>query len=425
MNYKLIAQNCEKALRELLEKAKLENRTFNDEETKKYESLEKEFENALKMVEIENKAADRAKSVSAPVTPPAKIEDVLVGNEREPGPFKNLSDQLLSIQNHTLTGSVDERLLKVQNASGGNTGVGADGGFLVQKDFAQGMLESIVANSPIIGLASRFSVSSNADRVSWTDVKETSVASSVWGGVIAYWASEAGTVTATKPQFEEREIKLQQLMAISYQTMNLAQDASFSSALWMRALEESITRELESSIISGNGVGKCVGLITSGSKIEVAKESGQVAATIVYANIIKMLARVKKPGRCVWIAHPDARVQLELLTLPAGTAGYPVYMPAGMGPDAVDRLRGIPVYYTDNCSAMGSVGDIILADMNDYALVTKGDINTEMSIHVQFLAAENTFRSIFRVNGAPMKNYAVTLKNSSNTRSGIVTIATR
>jgi HK97 family phage major capsid protein len=47
------------------------------------------------------------------------------------------------------------------------------------------------------------------------------------------------------------------------------------------------------------------------------------------------------------------------------------------------------------------VGDIILVDLSQYMTVTKGDIRTDVSIHLYFDQDLTAFRFIFRVAGQP------------------------
>jgi HK97 family phage major capsid protein len=104
--------------------------------------------------------------------------------------------------------------------------------------------------------------------------------------------------------------------------------------------------------------------------------------------------------------------------------GVPVYLQAS-SEGTLATLKGRPIITTDLCSAIGDLGDLYFADLSDYMLITKGGVQADTSMHVQFLAAENCFRFIFRANGMPKKNSALTLKNSSNTRSSFITLQAR
>jgi HK97 family phage major capsid protein len=126
----------------------------------------------------------------------------------------------------------------------------------------------------------------------------------------------------------------------------------------------------------------------------------------------------------IWLAHPDVSEQFDYLNFPIGTGGVPVYLPAAQQ-GAVTTLKGHSVITSDNCSAIGDVGDLSYVDLSQYMMIYKGGVQADTSMHVQFLTAENCFRFIFRANGMPKKNKALTIKNSSNTRSPFVTLAAR
>jgi hypothetical protein len=86
---------------------------------------------------------------------------------------------------------------------------------------------------------------------------------------------------------------------------------------------------------------------------------------------------------------------------------------------------GRPVIPIEQAEALGTVGDIILADLSDYMLIEKGGIEPAESMHVRFLYAENTFRWMYRVSGTPMTHVAVTPYKGNNSVSPYVVLATR
>ncbi len=53
-------------------------------------------------------------------------------------------------------------------------------------------------------------------------------------------------------------------------------------------------------------------------------------------------------------------------------------------------------------------GDIILADFGEYILIDKGGISNASSIHVSFLTDQTVFRFVYRVDGQPSWNAALT-----------------
>jgi HK97 family phage major capsid protein len=287
------------------------------------------------------------------------------------------------------------------------------------------MMESAVTEDPLLSLLDSYAVSAKSDRVNWQELAEDNVSTTVFGGIRAYWAAEAATATATKPQMREMELKLEKLMAFYYNTLELEADSTFNSTVAMRGLTTAIRRELAAAVYNGNGVGKPLGMLQSPGLVSVAKEGGQTADTIVWENISKMYNRTKGPkSEFVWLIHPDCNYQLEQMVKVVGTGGAPIYQMATL-PDSVDTLRGRRVLESDQCQALGDKGDIMLVNPKEYVLLYKGGIQADSSIHVGFLTAENCFRVIFRCNGFPKNRSALTIKNSAATRSSIISLDAR
>lgn len=413
---KLLARQ-EALLKDMRALADKDNMT--DEDIAKYEAMEKEYDNNEKQIAILQKQAKREEEDRQPVNKPV-VESV---NEPMPKPYKNLVEQLKDVK-LAAQGQVSDKLITVQNAMGGNTGVGSEGGFAVQTDFAGLMMESAAKAGNILPLVDSYEVTDGSNSIKWVDVDEDDVSDSVFGGVRVYWAAEAASVAASQPKLAERELKLEKLMGFAYATYELDSDSSFVNELYTRAFQLAIQRALEGAIIAGDGVGKPLGILNSSSLVTVSKESNQAAGTINWANLSKMYHRVLDKSRAVWLAHPDAHEQFDFLEFPVGTGGVPVYLPA-TSEGTLDRLRGRQIVDTDHCSTVGDKGDIIFADLSQYMLAYKGGVDAATSIHVQFLTAENCFRFIFRANGMPKRNKDLKLKNSNNKRSSFVALADR
>jgi HK97 family phage major capsid protein len=79
----------------------------------------------------------------------------------------------------------------------------------------------------------------------------------------------------------------------------------------------------------------------------------------------------------------------------------------------------------EQCSTLGDKGDIILADFSQYLLIDKGQMQNATSIHVKFVNDETAFRFVYRLDGQPMWNSALTPYKGSDTLSPFVTLAER
>ena len=351
------------------------------------------------------------------------------GKDKDLKVFSSLGEQLKAIYAFRKNGVKDERLQQVNNAVlGSNEGTGADGGFALQTDFAGQILESAVEQSPLLNRLDRYTCSSAANAMRWLSADETDVSKSVFGGVQMYWASEGTTVAASKPQFRELKMDLEKMMGFAYCTDEMLTDAAFMTGFFGTAFTLAVDRLLTESVISGDGVGKPLGILNSKAIITVDKESAQAAGTFLGANAIKMQARAmpRNRDRLVWLMHPDAEELLPYLSIHSGEAAKFLWNPeGGLGNFDTQRVLNKPVLFEDSCSALGSKGDINLVDPMYYILLTKGTAKQDWSVHVEFLTDQNCFRMVYRCNGAPKIEKPLTIKNSTKTRSPFVTLAAR
>lgn len=343
---------------------------------------------------------------------------------QEARPFSSLGEQLQAVVN-AAKGRTDKRLLQVNNAvMGSNEGSNPDGGYAIQEDFAGKILETAVATGDILSRVDSYTVGANSNAARWLMVDETDVSASVFGGVQMYWASEGATVASSRPKFKEMKLDLEKMMGFAYATDELLQDAAFMTGFFGTAFTVATNRLLEDGIIAGDGDGKMTGILKSGGLITVDAEAGQAAGTLNAQNILKMWSRALVSGRkdMVWLMHPDLEDQLPQLML----GDKLIWMPeGGISGAQYQTILGRPVLFNDNCQAIGTKGDVLLADLKQYMLLKKGSAKQDWSMHVEFLTDQHCFRMVLRCNGTPKVTAPVTLKNSTRTRSPYVTLAAR
>ena len=359
--------------------------------------------------------------------PAAKAGFATVKAETQPA-WKSLGEQLQAVYKAAVPGgSVDARL--ATKASGLSEGVPSEGGFLVDKPLAAELLKRTYETGVLVPRVRRIPIGPNANGVKINAIDETSrAAGSRWGGVQVYWLAEAGTKTATKPKFRQIQMELQKVAALCYATDELLQDAVALEGVIREAFPEEMNYELDRVILRGSGAGQPLGILNAGCLVTVAKETGQAATTVVTENIVKMWSRCWGRSRqnAVWLINQDIEPQLYTMSLSVGTGGVPVYMPAGgVSGQPYSTLFGRPVIPHEECSTLGTVGDIVLADFSQYLLIDKGGVGAESSIHVRFIYDETTFRFVYRVDGQPAWNSALTPAQGSNTLSPFVVLAAR
>ncbi|KKL49203.1 hypothetical protein LCGC14_2317850, partial [marine sediment metagenome] len=128
-------------------------------------------------------------------------------------------------------------------------------------------------------------------------------------------------------------------------------------------------------------------------------------------NIKKMYAQMAPRSLIngVWMINQSCWTELMNMTIPVGTGGIPVWMPANLAQDRPNStLMGMPVIPVEQCATLGTVGDIVLGDWTQYVAITKGGLQSAQSMHVRFINDEQVFRFVYRVDGQPIWNKSLT-----------------
>lgn len=347
------------------------------------------------------------------------------------GVFRGLGDFLQSVVQSTVVGGTrDERLMQQRGALGMGETIASTGGFTVDQPLANMLLEKVFSGGEIASRLNRIPLTTpNTNGVRIPFIDETSrVNGSRLGGVQTYWAAEGATLTASKPKIGQIYMDLCKLTALCYASNELLADMGAMGTILTQAFTRELTYALEDGVIAGIGAGQPLGILNAGCTVSVAKEGSQTAATIDFRNVSKMLARLHPASwkNAVWLANVSTIPQLVKCVVPTQNlaasenvgGGLPLY------DMSEQKLAGLPVVFVEQTKALGTVGDLILADLSQYLLIEK-QMQSASSIHVQFLTDESAFRFTWRINGQPAWSSALTPANGSDTVSPFVTLATR
>jgi HK97 family phage major capsid protein len=346
--------------------------------------------------------------------------------------FNSLGEQLVAVMRAgTPGGSVDKRL-NIQNAATGlNETVNSDGGFLIQQDFASRLGENLFNNGVVASRCERIPISGNSNGIVLNGFDETSRASSTYGGIVVYHADEAAEKTASKPKFRRVELSLKKTVGLCYLTDELMADAPAMESRISAAFQSAFDFQVQDDLINGTGAGMALGVLNAGCLVSVSKETGQNAATILTENIVKMYSRrfASQTQNYIWLYNQTIEPQLFTMSLSVGTGGSAVYMPpGGLSQSPYGQLMGLPAIAIEQCPALGTLGDIILANFKDgYIMAEKGGLQSAMSIHVRFIYDEGVLRFVLRMDGQPWRASALTpyKGGSGATQSHFIALETR
>lgn len=356
-----------------------------------------------------------------------KTTNVIVGEDPKMK-FHGLGEQLHAIFKFAVTREMDPRLIKAP--TGMNEGIDSQGGFLLQPEVVAGIMNRANEIGQITSRCRKMTIGGQANSMVFNAIDETSRASTRWGGIVGYWLAEAGSKTSSHPKFRQMTLTLKKVIGAFYATDELLADVPALESLCMQGFAEEINFQVEDAIVNGTGAGKPLGIANSNCLVTVAKETApaQAADTVLSENIFKMWARMyaKSRANAVWIINQDIEPQLFGMYKMVGVSGVPVYLPAGgLSQAPYGTLLGRPVIPVEYCATLGDKGDIVLADFSQYVLAEKGGIQSASSIHVNFMTDESVFRLVYRCDGQPLWNAALTPFKGSNTLSPFVTLAER
>lgn len=255
----------------------------------------------------------------------------------------------------------------------------------------------------------------------WDD---TTHAAGAVAGLTPAWTQESATMTAQVGALRLITLNAKKCAIYVQASNELVQDGMDLDVQMARGLSRALSFTLDHAFVTGDGAGKPLGLTNCPAAISVTKASGQVAATFIHDNVVSMFSRLL-PGshkRAVWLANPNVLPQLLQMGIPIGTAGS--YVPVFNESSGEYRLLGRPLYLTEHCATLGTVGDVILFDPQTYVIGLRADAVLDKSMHVGFANDLATYRLTIRVDGQCTLASAVT-PYAGSTQSGIVLCETR
>ena len=303
------------------------------------------------------------------------------------------------------------------------------GGFAVPTTRLPGILQVGFEGDPTAGLTQSIPMGSpTVEIMARTDKDHTT---SVSGGFTVTRRAEAVAMTASRSALEMVTLKAASLFGFAAMTEELRTDSPQSFvAIVDTGFRTQFPAHMLNEKLRGKGGNEYLGVLTAlaasslGPTISIAKETNQVADTIVSDNVIKAAARCWGLGNAIWLANHDTRPQLMKLSIAVGTAGQLIYTPsAQMG--FPDMLLGRPVYYTEYAATIGDQGDLGLYNFTQYLDGLYQPLMSAESVHVRFMNHEMVYKFWLRNAGAPWWRTALTPAKSTATLSPFVVLDAR
>jgi HK97 family phage major capsid protein len=330
----------------------------------------------------------------------------------------------------------DPRLLA--GASPQREAAPSQGGFMVPEEYAARLLDQSLENEIVRPRAQIWPMAGETLKIPAIDgfVHTNGI---LYGGIMGTWQNELDGLNLQNIKLRLLQLSTNKLALLVNSSNELLEDASPDFSIMLDAkLRIAASWFLDQSFLFGTGAGQPKGLMNDPALITVPIVSGQTLAAnpLVYPNITQMFARLHPQCRnsksTCWIANSDLIPYLLALQLVvtangslSGTAVGGSATPAvSVDANGQMRLLTLPIFFSEKCSALGTPGDLILADWSQYAIGLRKEIEIQRSFHAGFTNDSTWFRLVTRLDGQGTWSTFVTPEHGQ-TLSWCVTLAAR
>lgn len=386
----------------ILTKAESENRDLTAEETARWDSLDREQEKLAGQIARGERTAGLKAEMQEIHPAAARPTRIVQGGAPAKKEFESFGEFIHAVRfNHNDQRLSYQEFPEVHGEM--RQDEGATGGFAVPTQFRDGLLQVTPQQAVIGPRANNLEAGDPPDaaiEMVALDQTNGSAPSNVYGGVTVSWISEGGAKPET--DFKIRTIKLEpkEVAGKIIVTDKLLRNWRSSGALIQRQLRGALISAREHAFLTGNGVGRPLGIVNSGAAFEVTRDD---AGSITYDDITAMVAR--KLGNPVWIGSQSI---LPTLTRMQNYTGSPVTGDGSLvwQPNARDAagnqlLLGYPILWHERSPLLGTTGDLVLADLSYYLIKPGSGPFVAISEHVYFESNKTVIKIFDNVDGRP------------------------
>ena len=403
-------------MKAMLDKADEEKRDLSDVETAEYAGLEKDADKVERDIERLEKLAEREAKNAEGDDKPYKV--TMKRKIDTPKEFRSIGEFLFSVRfnrNDPRLQDCEYREFPPEQRDQ-SMGVGAEGGFALPEQFRPTLLQVTPQEAIFEPRATVIPAGDPPDAKITMPALDQTAAQNVYGGVVMYKVSEAGTLTKSSVALKDVSLEPQGVGGYIRVTDKLLRNWQAAGPLLGNQLRKALIGFKDTQYYKGDGIGGPLGILNAPARINVSRGT---ASTIVTADINNMIARIKMGGSYVWIASQTILPQLltlrDTVTANIFQMDYAKPIPS--------TLLGIPVMFNDRAVALGTAGDLVLVDPAYYLIKQGSGPFVAASEHVDFLANMTVIKITENVDGKPWLSAPLPLEGStSNTVSPFVVL---
>jgi HK97 family phage major capsid protein len=311
----------------------------------------------------------------------------------------------------------------------------SSGGFLIPTEFAAQVLDVSLETEIVRPRALVWPMTSDTRKVpAFDDLDHTGggTGNVLLGGISAAWENELDGLGNQKAKLRLIELHAKKMALLVQSSNELIEDSDFEAVIGAK-LYTACSWILDEAFLNGKGAGQPLGVFNDPALIVVAKESGQATATLQYENITKMFGRLHPTCRrnAVWVTNSDCIPQLLQMQNVVWNVAHTDHVGGSAVPIVTKNADGsmemltLPIIFSEKLAALGTQGDLLLADFSQYSIGIRREIRLEKSLHAGFSTDSTFFRLSARVDGQGTWKTALTPAKGANSLSWAVTLAAR
>ena len=393
----------------LLDTADAEKRNLTEAEETEYAGLDAEVPKIKAEIsrreKLDAEKAEAGKAVRSPKLYTGK-------HKEDPKEFKSLGEFIHSVR----FAPNDPRLQDLYEERAQSMGVGAEGGFAVPTQFRETLLSVTPQQAIFRPRCTVIPAGSPPDSEVSMPAINQGAAQNMYGGIAVQWIGEGDTKPETDMKLKEIKLHPHEVAAHVIVTDKLLRNWGAAGSLIGNQLRLAMLAAEETAFYNGNGVARPLGILQAGARIDYTRAS---ASAISFADVIGMYARLRQGMSPVWIASQTCIPQLVNIRDTGNNNLWLASAVQGMPP----TLLGIPVLFHERSVALGTKGDLVLADLGYYMIKEGSGPFVMASEHVYFTSNRTVIKCFWNVDGQPWLSEPIPLEGSAaNTVSPFIVL---
>ena len=402
-------------MKAMLDKADEEKRDLTDAETVEYNAADTECDKLKKDIDKREKLLADETRLSEPE--PVHRQSVTAKKANRAKEWRSFADFI-----HSVCRDKDDPRLQDCDYVNFETRdqsmkTGQEGGFAVPEQFKATLLQVSPAEAIFEPRATVIPAGDPPDAKITMPALDQTAAQNVYGGVVMYKVGEAGSLTKSSVVLKDVSLEPEGIGGYIQTSNKLLDNWQAAGPLFETQLRKALIGYKDTQFYNGNGIAGPQGILTAACTIAVKRNT---ANSVLATDIRSMFARIKMGGSYVWIASQTILPQLLALV----DAGSSMIFQTDYTKPIPNSLMGIPLMFHDRSVALGTKGDLVLADLS-YYLIKQGSgpyVASDGGI-VNFTSNQTLIKIITNIDGKPWLTAPLPLEGStSNTVSPFVVL---